>query len=253
MQPLKAKGHKTPHAVNVPRRRIVAIGLAIGLSIASGWLHGSVSQRWFDEARFEEASQRLAAIPDQFGAWQQTETLKLGKSAMQLLSCRGYIHRTYRHRITGEEIRVAVMVGPGSKMSIHIPEICYEASNFTLLESRQLVQVPGNSQDAWWGVRFRLNDVTQQELRVVYGWSTGGLWLAPRYPRWSVASAPLLYKLQMSCVEGIDRAAASAEVPQDTSREFLRAFLPILQSALHGDQPARTTTASVTRHGDRSL
>ena len=129
------------------------------------------------------------------------------------------------------------MVGPGSRMSIHVPEICFEAANYTLVVPRERIQLQRDGHtDSFWSVRFRLNDVSEQPLHVLYAWSRGDAWLAPRLPRWSVAGAPVLYKLQLSTMEPI-RATATDDQPEESGGiAFLRAFLPLLdaQSAADG-------------------
>jgi hypothetical protein len=180
-------------------RFLAGIVLALLLTTASGLLHGRISQRWGFDQRMHDAGTRLTEFPEQLGNWQYEDDFELSKSAIELLDCQGYIHRGYRHRETGEYVKLAVMVGPGSKMSIHVPEICYEASNFTLIESRRVWQVEANDQQhAFWGVVFKVNDVSQRQLRVLYGWSNGQTWVAPESPRWAVAGEPVLYKLQLA-------------------------------------------------------
>jgi hypothetical protein len=153
-------------------------------------------------------------------------------------------------------VKVAVMVGPGAKMSIHVPEICYEASNFTLLGDRRLVtladtkvasgssardgqgaarEVTTPSSDAFWGVSFQLNDVSQQRLEVAYGWSLGESWSAPTLPRWTVGAAPVLYKLQASHVQDPSLSDAAAN-EASVLREFLREFVPVLRESLVSEE-----------------
>jgi hypothetical protein len=194
------------------RLKSTAIAAAILMTITSGLLHGRMSRRWGDDERMEQAARRLEMLPAQFGPWRQEATHELGRSAIELLSCRGYVSRGYRNQETGEYVKVAVMVGPGSKMSIHVPEICYEASNFTLIQPRTLAPLPRKDRnDGFWSVVFRVNDVSQQQLRVLYGWSEGTTWQAPRFPRWSVASAPVLYKIQLSHVQAASTTQAAAQ------------------------------------------
>ncbi len=247
----------------------VCLLAAIALTVFSGALHGRMSQRWGAGERMEQAIEKIQRVPADFGNWQQEETLELSKTTLELLSCRGYLHRSYRHRLTGEVVKVAVMVGPGAKMSIHVPEICYEASNFTLLGDRRLVtlaestvasgssardgqgaarEVTTPSSDAFWGVSFQLNDVSQQRLEVAYGWSLGESWSAPTLPRWTVGAAPVLYKLQASHVQdpSLSGAAGSAEHEASVLREFLREFVPVLRESLvsEEEQEAGKATAA---------
>ena len=175
-------------------------------------------------------------FPEQLGPWQQEATYELGKSAMQLLECQGYIHRGYRNRETGDYIKLSVMVGPGSKMSIHVPEICYEASNFSLLGERERFVVAAAGQEhEFWSVTFQVNDVSERRVRVLYGWSTGQRWLAPRMPRWSVAGYPVLYKLQLSYVIN-DVLSRDPTASDELLDGFVQQTLPVLQQLI-GDSP----------------
>lgn len=225
-------------------RRIVGWLLAITITLGSGILHGRMSQRWGAHERMGLAVERLQQVPEAFGPWQLESELELGQSAIELLSCQGYVHRGYRNQLTGDFVKVAVMVGPGAKMSIHVPEICYESSNFTLLNERrrlELSETPATSDaselPAWWAVDFQMNDVTQQHLQVAYGWSFGDQWLAPRFPRWTLAAAPVLYKMQLSHVQ--DRS--SGDDPQRVLRSFLKDFVPAIQPHLLGESSVKTS------------
>jgi hypothetical protein len=211
---------------------VLGLGLATLLTLSSGLLHGRMSQRWGMDDRMQLAAKRLEMFPEQIGVWQQEATFQMGNSAIELLECQGYLQRGYRNRETGDYVKLAVMVGPGSKMSIHVPEICYEANNFTLLGPRQRFQVTaGGQQHTFWSVTFQVNDSTERKMRVLYGWSDGNQWLAPRMPRWSVAGEPVLYKLQLSYVIN----GGTPQEPADGQRmlsDFMADTLAVLQQLL---------------------
>jgi hypothetical protein len=222
---------------------IVALGSAALLTLASGLLHGRMSQRWGMDERMQLAAQQLAMFPEQIGAWQQEATFEMGKSAIELLECQGYVQRGYRNRETGDYVKLALMVGPGAKMSIHVPEICYEASNFTLLSPRQRFHVTAAGQEhAFWGVTFQVNDATERRVRVLYGWSDGQQWVAPRMPRWSVAGQPVLYKLQLSYVINGDSPQGVGDGDKMLS-DFLTDTLAVLQQLLAEPAAAHPTPA----------
>lgn len=211
-------------------RSITAGIAAILLTLGSGWLQGTMTQRWGFGAAMDDAVATLEQLPLEFGPWQHEQDYELGDSAIELLNCQGYLHRGYRNIETGDLIKLAIMVGPGSKMSIHVPEICFESNNYTLVEQRQEFDVAvNNATHQFWGVTFKMNDVTQRKLRVLYAWSEGDRWLAPRMPRWSVAGAPVLYKLQMShTLSGA--AEVDAKLRDELGRDFLEHVIQSLAS-----------------------
>lgn len=207
----------------------IAVAGAIVVTIASGALYGRMNRQWGVAQDFEQASIALSDLPKQFGEWHLEGEHELGDSAMELLQCRAFIHHSYRNADTGQLVNVAVMVGPGAKMSIHVPEICFEAKNYSLIQDRERIQIDTNNNetDEFWSVAFQLNDVSERRLNVYYGWKSDDNWIAPAMPRWAVAGNPVLYKLQLS-----EQISASNDGSAGGAGEFLKAFLPVLNERL---------------------
>ena len=115
-----------------------------------------------------------------------------------MLSCQGYIYRGYRNEVTGDSIKLVVMVGAGAKMSVHVPEVCYESNNYTLLEDREIFNVEVNGQT---------------------------------HHFWSVAGEPVLYKLQVShALTGLVHVDEQAS--QEATRLFMQMVIPLIQAKL---------------------
>ncbi len=202
--------------------------LAALLTLGSGILHGRMSRLWGIDEKMDQAAQRLQDLPDHFGPWRREGSYPLGDSALELLQCRGYLHHGYRNSETGQFVRVAVMVGPGSKISVHVPEICFESTNYTLIQQRQRLDVKHDEgNDSFWTVTFQSNDVSERRLNVYYGWKAEDNWVAPDLPRWSVAGSPVLYKLQLTY-----ELPAAGDESEASAEEFLRRFLPVLNARL---------------------
>lgn len=219
---------------------VLAVTAAVMITVFSGVIYARMSQQWGVEQDFEAASVALSGLPQQFGDWHLEGEHELGDSAMELLQCRGFIHHSYRNDQTGQLVNVAVMVGPGSKMSIHVPEICFEAKNYSLIQERQLDHIDANEQqDSFWTVAFQLNDVSERRLNVYYGWKADQGWVAPRMPRWSVAGYPVLFKLQLS-----EQLPASSSREQGGAKDFLRHFLPVLNARLEDSTTNPSTSVS---------
>ncbi|MBJ42286.1 MAG: hypothetical protein CMJ80_03160 [Planctomycetaceae bacterium] len=206
--------------------------LASLITLGSGWLHGHITQRWGQSDAMMQAALRLDSLPAQVGPWVFDASYELSDEAVAMLSCQGYIYRGYRNEVTGDSIKLAVMVGPGAKMSVHVPEVCYESNNYTLLEDREIFNVEVNGQTHhFWSVHFRVNEVSQRELRVLYGWTNGGHWQAPRVARWYVAGEPVLYKLQVShALTGLVHVDEQAS--QEATRLFMQMVIPLIQAKL---------------------
>ena len=214
----------------------IAIAFAVLVTVASGALYGRMSKQWGVEQDFEKATVVLSDLPKQFGKWHLEGEHELGNSAMELLQCQAFIHHSYRNSDTGRVVTIAVMVGPGAKMSIHVPEICFEAKNYTLIQDRERVQIESeDGDDELWSVAFQLNDVSEQRLNVYYGWRADRNWVAPTMPRWSVAGTPALFKLQLT-----EQIPASIDSGEGGAIDFLEAFLPVLNARLNKSANSRS-------------
>ena len=215
------------------KQRYVMLVTAVLLTVASGVLHGYMTQRWGADERMSDAAERLVELPQQFEAWKRCEEKPLSDSAMEMLQSAGYINHIYRHQNTGRQITVTVIVGPGSTMSVHTPEICYESRNFSLLGAKRTVAVAdaNNMSHELWAVDFETNDINKQNFRVHYGWSNGGPWSAPNRPRLAFAGERVLYKMQVAEVNPSEDADR-----MDTTLQFLNVFLPVLQKHIMGPE-----------------
>ncbi len=201
----------------------LAVVAAIVLTVVSGAIHGRSAKQSTLEQAYRNTELAFSNLPEKFGDWYLEDEHGLSDSALELLECGAFIHHSYRNRESGQVVNLAVMVGPGAKMSIHVPEICFEARNFRLIQERQPEQV---DRDCFWHVGFQLNDVSERKLNVYYGWKVEDEWVAPKMPRWAVAGQPVLYKLQLS------EHVSAAGQDEGGARDFLTHFLPLLNEQL---------------------
>ena len=203
-------------------KTVVYAIMAVAIIVGSGVLHGHMNQRWGAAEQLELAAKEVNQFPSSFAAWQMTEEQPLSDTAIELLRCEGYFHRTYTHRTTGMTVDATLIVGPGSTMAIHTPEICFSSSNYVLTRDRHVVSVEdGADSHAFWSVDFQTNDAQQQPLRVYYAWSAGDGWHAPEYPRFAFAGKPVLHKLQVT-VKGVDEREFDEN---SAGHRFIRDFL----------------------------
>lgn len=215
--------------MNVPKKVIVLAICGLTLTVSSGILHGFMSQRWVTDKRLEEAAARLAAFPATVGSWELQSEKPLSSNAVKMLQCAGYFNRIYIHSKTNHRINVTVMVGPGATLAVHTPEICYESRNYKLLGTKRSLELADTKNDRQnlWSVDFEANDVGGQNLRVHYGWSKGGPWMAPDQPRFAFAGERVLFKIQVA--EFVHPFESNG--PGQAS-EFLSEFIPALQRYL---------------------
>jgi len=209
---------------------IVAVVLVAGITLASGYMQGRMTERWGGGDDLAELAEKLNQVPERFGDWRLTKVEELRENAAQQLEAAGSFVRVYLNERTGQQVRVAMIVGPTGAMSVHIPEICYEGRDYVPREDRARIGVSGTglSDAQLWSVVLDSQGLDAQSLHVCYGWSDGRRWMAPARPRFSLSGNPYLYKLQIAS-EGT--MAASGD---DTKAcvAFLEKFLPELQPYL---------------------
>lgn len=213
----------------------LAVLLGIGLTLASGVIHGRLSHRWGPPPEILEAAKQLDSLPERFGNWRLQTSVPLDSNALKMLQCVGYINRAYVHDSTGESVTLTVVLGPPGPIWGHKPDGCYSSREYRVVEQRRQVVFPGAAPDeAFWVITFESKDVQASLLRVFYAWSDGTVWSAPGEPRLKYGGRPFLYRMQVAGVPRID-ARKEADNP---CYEFLESFLPVSRQYLQTEQPS---------------
>lgn len=205
---------------------LLAGGLLIAITIATGVAHGRLIGRWGVPTDVLSGAKQLERVPDQIGDWQNVRNDKLEPEAERMLQCTGNIVRVYENTRSGDRVSVAVLLGPSGPTSVHTPEICYSSRDYQITNDRSVWSPAGeteNHSDTFWDLRLTTNDVSATPLRVIYGWANQKTWQATQYPRFSFGGSPYLYKLQLA-------GPAPVAGNRDACDEFLSAFLPVLRN-----------------------
>jgi len=106
----------------------VMILLVAGLTLASGMIHGRLTNRWGPPTAMLAAAERLKGVPTECGDWRRMEKdLEMDETTINMLELEGWINRTYLHQPTGQTVHVAVLLGPPGRISVHTPEICFSS------------------------------------------------------------------------------------------------------------------------------
>jgi hypothetical protein len=209
---------------------IISTLTVLALTLVSGIIQGRLTQRWGPTSMAIEAAKKLQSFPDAFGPWQVQSKNTFKDSVLTELRCIGYLSRTYENQETGTEVNVAVLLGPPGEISVHTPEICFSSKDFTRETKRQRLVFtnPDGSQEEFWSLDFRANDLHGRLLHVAYGWSLGSHWSAPEDPRFIFGGRPYLYKLQLA-ITGDVQPEMTGENP---CRRFLADFIPAIRKYL---------------------
>lgn len=209
-----------------PLSVLILAAVLLAVTLATGVVHGTRTNRWGPQPDLVAAAKLLEETPDQVAGWHRLPSEDLDPRVSEMLQCRGSLCRVYEHAETGERVSVFVLLGPAGPIAVHTPEICYSSKDYRIVEDRQ--RWPINEHEDLWDLRLKRNDLSETPLRVVYGWTNDRQWHATDWPRFAYGGRPLLYKLQMA-------GPVPGNENQDACRDFLNAFLPLLQKHLAQD------------------
>jgi hypothetical protein len=196
---------------------------------SGGWLQQQSSNHWESAEALRLAGEKLQQpLPNRLGNWRLASERQFADEVVRALQCRAYVCRSYTNDQTGDTVSVAVLVGPPGPMSVHTPEICYSSKDYQVTTGRvpTTVQDQSGQQHVLWDLRLATDDVNRAPLRVLYGWGTGGPWLATRHPRFTHAGERYLYKIHLAA------PAADVSNDYDPCHDFLSSFLPELRHHL---------------------
>jgi Protein of unknown function (DUF3485) len=224
-----------------PLSAFVAFLVLLAATLATGWLHGRLTNRWDVPVDSKFAADQLSvSLPSQAGNWKLLLEDKFSDEVVRVLQCPAHINRVYEHEQSGDVVNVAVIVGPPGPISVHTPEICYTSRDYTTTGERHKVSVAdgGSASHTMWELPLKSND-HRKNLRVLYAWSTGTAWVAAEYPRFSYGGLPHLYKLQLSVITNPHSTSSEFDPGQDFLQHFLAQVQPQLVEATRSPAPAR--------------
>jgi hypothetical protein len=216
----------TNHDPSLSPLRLASYAIAaLALTLITGLVYGRWTQRWEAPPSLKAAAARVNELPHELGPWEMQEERDVAPLILETLRCQAHTHRVYVNRETGETVSVALIVGPSGPTAVHTPEICFSSRAYEIAEPRQK-KFFGASGDAdsssLWMTLFRSQNAGAGELRVYYGWSTGGAWTASKSPRFEFGGSPLLYKIQVSAQLGPTREDGPHS---DPCKNFVEALL----------------------------
>lgn len=175
--------------------KIIVVLSCTGIIIASGLIHGAITDRWADSEDLDNAAKRLQYVPLEVDNW-QGEILddKAGKGSGLSAS----ISVRYRHNQSGNKYTVFLGCGKPGPLSIHTPDVCYTASGFdSEAKSKESFRQSGVSDvGEMYTARFKKSKGGDQtNLRIYWTWYANGKWTAPENPRMTYHRQAILYKL----------------------------------------------------------
>ena len=211
--------HNQQKPISLDRSFLRMLAVIIVLTLVSGTLYGRLTLRWGPPADLVSAAEHVSSFPKQLGDWQLLEDSTMSDSIQEMLGCAGYINRRYTHKITGQSVGLALIVGPAGPTAVHTPEICFSSRSYKVKGTPQpkLIEKQG---DSFWGIHFDSRHVGAEQLQVYYAWSKGLRWEASANPRIQFGGESMLYKVQISGNVGLGFSKELADPAWDFANAF---------------------------------
>ncbi len=216
---------------------VLLVPVVVGLTLWEGYL----SSRWDpDNVRAAECARLIEEIPATIGAWEgkdevvEEEVLKGAGAVGAALS------RIYTNPVTGQQVRVWLIVGHIDDISRHTPDVCNPSQgNAQYGEPTEYAfELPeGEAVNHFLTTSFGPG---ADEVNSYYRWRTYWSWFRPvegepvewKVPkgkaRWIFPNARAVYKLYLTATQ-----VSQDEAPEvNVCNEFAKEFLPVANSIL---------------------
>jgi len=219
----------------------IGVGLLVVVTLAAGLLQGKMTNRFGLPEDMNEGSQKLANLKKlletqtfgERGQWRLVSQSKMSDQVLETLECPEYLNASFvNSEIPSLQINGFIIIGPPGPVAVHTPEICYSSKDYDITDNRERVRIfpKGPQEDEFWGLTLRSKQVDADILRVYYAWANSGPWTAPDSPRSTYGGGSKLFKMQLAV-----KLPPDAKLEQgDACQDFLRAFLPLVNSQLFG-------------------
>jgi hypothetical protein len=209
-------------------RRSLPLIVALFLIVATGYVHGRLTNRWSGSPATAEAVAKVARLPMEIGPWRGQE-YELDAAVLKRAGIDGYAGRRYVDPRSGAAVTILFVCGRPGPISAHTPEVCYPGAGYEPQGEavRRSIPVGGSGPPA----EFLVCDFARPAVpaspttRILWSWNGGAGWETSRNPRLSFARYPNLYKLYVLS----ERTEKSGDDPVPG---FLELLLPALQSIL---------------------
>ena len=207
------------------RLQSLSLALLIAITVAAAVVQGRATNRWGARDTIANAATIFTRLPKTFGDWNLLEMQELAPQVRGILQTEHYSQGVFEHRSTGQRAILTLLLGPPGPMSVHTPEICYSAADFSQISDRHQVSiVPGDTNDTAWMTQFHsTHDVQGSVTRVYYSWHDGQRWQAVDEPRVTYGGRPYLFKVQAAT----ELPAGAENDAEDAARSLLQQFCSV--------------------------
>ena len=223
--------------------RWLAIPVAFGLIIASGFASGVWDNRWGLSTELASVSRNVADLPLDLGDWKGKD-IDQDPDATARLILRGSLHamqsRAYTNIRTGQRVNVLLATGRPGPISTHNPMTCV-VNKAAMSQSSDAINatidVPPLGPVGYTRCNIRSTSAGGQfdEWTIYWTWHSTKGWTWSDNPRLSFASYRALTKLYVTR-QNTEYALGVTKYSEenDPALQFLRDCLPLIEKDLYG-------------------
>lgn len=228
---------------------LVPLFVAFPIVVASAIWQGGKTERWGKFPELQVCAARIDKIPLEIGEWKGTLGPKMDENIRKYAGAVGDTQILYTNSATGQKVNLLVVCGRLIDVWNHRPDRCYPAHGYkadTDANKRNLKddeKAPCEFQTAIYNL-----EKDHKRVRVYWGWSSDGKWVAPDDLRQDFMRTDPIFKIQ------VEAGVAEDNEPSDRGPavDFMKVALPELNRVLfpgykppdHAAQAAATAKES---------
>ena len=223
---------------------LVPFFLALPIVVASAIWQGGKTERWGKFPELDACAARIDKIPLEIGGgeWKGTLGPKMEESIRKYAGAVGDTQILYTNS-KGQKVILLVVCGRLMDVWNHRPDRCYPAHGYKEeTDHREQKLTDGNDVSCTFQTSIYVKD--QARVRVYWGWSSDGKWVAPDDIRQDFMRTDPIFKIQVESAVTQDNAPANSGPAVD----FIRVLLPELNRTLFPGYkppvPAQSTQAA---------
>ena len=207
---------------------LVPFFVALPIVVASAIWQGGKTERWGKFPELDVCAARIDKIPLEIGEWKGTLGPKMDENIRKYAGAVGDTQILYTNA-AGQKVNLLVVCGRLQDVWNHRPDRCYPAHGYKQeTDPREQKVTDAENAPSIFLTSIYALETDQRRVRVYWGWSSNGKWVAPDDLRQDFMRTDPIFKIQ------VEAGVAQDDEPADRGPavDFMKVLLPELNRAL---------------------
>lgn len=209
---------------------LVPFFVALPIVVASAIWQGGKTERWGKFPELDVCAARIDKIPLQIGDdWKGKLGPKMDENIRKYAGAVGDTQIVYTNTVTHKDVRLLVVCGRLQDVWNHRPDRCYPAHGYKQeTDPREQKVTDAENAPSMFLTSIYALESNQSRVRVYWGWSSNGKWVAPDDLRQDFMRTDPIFKIQ------VEAGVAQDDEPADRGPavDFIKVALPELNRVL---------------------